>query len=72
MLALQDPRVLDAMLPYLTSFYGNPHSRSHAYGWEAEEAVEKARKVSCQMAGTLTCLVLGIPLCTCTCMLYVT
>ncbi|KAK5646305.1 hypothetical protein RI129_004769 [Pyrocoelia pectoralis] len=38
-----DPRVLDAMLPYLTSFYGNPHSRTHAYGWESEEAVEKAR-----------------------------
>ncbi|XP_040568123.1 cysteine desulfurase [Lepeophtheirus salmonis] len=38
-----DPRVLDAMLPYLTSFYGNPHSRTHAYGWEAEAAMEKAR-----------------------------
>ncbi len=40
-----DPRVLDAMLPYLTDQYGNPHSRTHAYGWEAEEAVEAARKV---------------------------
>jgi len=40
-----DPRVLDAMLPYLTSFYGNPHSRTHAYGWESEKAVETARKV---------------------------
>jgi len=38
-----DPRVLDAMLPYLTSRYGNPHSRTHAYGWESEEATEKAR-----------------------------
>ena len=38
-----DPRVLDAMLPYLTGRFGNPHSRSHAYGWEAEEVVEKAR-----------------------------
>jgi cysteine desulfurase len=38
-----DPRVLDAMLPYLTSYYGNPHSRTHAYGWESEAAVEKAR-----------------------------
>jgi len=38
-----DPRVLDAMLPYLTNYYGNPHSRTHAYGWETEEAVEKAR-----------------------------
>lgn len=39
-----DPRVLDAMLPYLTSFYGNPHSRTHSYGWESEKAVEEARK----------------------------
>ncbi len=38
-----DPRALDAMLPYLTSQYGNPHSRTHAYGWESEEAVEEAR-----------------------------
>lgn len=41
----KDPRVLDAMLPYLVSYYGNPHSRTHAYGWETEAAVEKARKV---------------------------
>ncbi|ESN98875.1 hypothetical protein HELRODRAFT_162338 [Helobdella robusta] len=39
-----DPRVLDAMLPYMVSLYGNPHSRTHAYGWESEEAVEKARE----------------------------
>ena len=43
--ALQDPRVLDAMMPQLCSYYGNPHSRSHAYGWESEEAVEHARNV---------------------------
>src|SRR5262249_38615642 len=39
-----DPRVLDAMLPYLTEQYGNPHSRTHAYGWESESAVETARE----------------------------
>lgn len=40
-----DPRVLDKMLPYFTDQYGNPHSRTHAYGWEAEKAVDEARKV---------------------------
>jgi cysteine desulfurase len=39
-----DPRVLDAMLRYMTSFYGNPHSRSHSFGWEAEKATENSRK----------------------------
>ena len=38
-----DPRVIDAMLPFMTEQYGNPHSRTHLYGWEAEEAVEVAR-----------------------------
>ena len=37
--------MLDAMLPYLVGSYGNPHSRTHAYGWESEAAVEKARQV---------------------------
>lgn len=38
-----DPRVLDAMAPYMIGSYGNPHSKTHAYGWEAEAAVETAR-----------------------------
>ncbi|KAL9271196.1 Cysteine desulfurase, mitochondrial-like protein [Drosera capensis] len=38
-----DPRVLDAMLPYYLSRFGNPHSRTHLYGWESENAVEAAR-----------------------------
>jgi len=38
-----DPRVVDAMLPFLREDFGNPASRSHAYGWKAEEAVEQAR-----------------------------
>lgn len=40
-----DPRVLDKMMPYFTSYHGNPHSRTHMYGWESEAAVENARKV---------------------------
>jgi cysteine desulfurase len=38
-----DPRVVDKMVPYFHDHFGNPHSRNHAYGWGAEEAVEKAR-----------------------------
>ncbi|HEY0200963.1 MAG TPA: IscS subfamily cysteine desulfurase, partial [Burkholderiaceae bacterium] len=38
-----DPRVVDAMIPWLREHFGNPASRSHAWGWEAEEAVEQAR-----------------------------
>jgi cysteine desulfurase len=39
-----DPRVVDAMIPWLREHFGNPASRSHAWGWEAESAVEKARE----------------------------
>lgn len=38
-----DPRVVEAMLPFFTESFGNPHSVEHAYGWDAAEAVEKAR-----------------------------
>ncbi|XP_054723140.1 cysteine desulfurase-like [Uloborus diversus] len=46
-----DPRVLDAMLPYFITAYGNPHSRTHSYGWESEAAVEKARKQIANLIG---------------------
>jgi cysteine desulfurase len=46
-----DPRVLDAMLPYLTGLYGNPHSRTHAYGWETDKATEQARKHIADLIG---------------------
>lgn len=39
-----DPRVVDAMIPWLYEHFGNAASRSHAWGWEAEEAVERARR----------------------------
>lgn len=45
-----DPRVIDKMLPYLQEIFGNPHSRNHPYGWEAEAAVEAGRQ---QIAATV-------------------
>jgi cysteine desulfurase len=46
-----DPRVVDAMLPFLRQDFGNPASRSHAYGWKAEEAVENARRQVAELVG---------------------
>ena len=46
-----DPRVAQAMIPWLTERFGNPASRSHAYGWEAEEAVEQARSRVAELFG---------------------
>ncbi|MGM8060934.1 IscS subfamily cysteine desulfurase [Vogesella indigofera] len=47
-----DPRVAEVMIPFLTENFGNPASRSHAYGWTAEEAVENARA---QVAALVNC-----------------
>ncbi|MBP7412949.1 MAG: IscS subfamily cysteine desulfurase [Giesbergeria sp.] len=46
-----DPRVVDAMIPWLREHFGNPASRSHAWGWEAEAAVEKAREQVADLIG---------------------
>ena len=46
-----DPRVLEAMMPYLTSAYGNPSSRSHSFGWAADQAVETAREQVAKLIG---------------------
>ena len=46
-----DPRVVDAMIPWLREHFGNPASRSHAWGWEAEAAVEKARDQIADLIG---------------------
>jgi cysteine desulfurase len=47
-----DPRVAERMIPYLTEKFGNPASRSHAFGWDAEKAVEQARE---EVAGLVNC-----------------
>jgi cysteine desulfurase len=46
-----DPRVVEAIVPWLREHFGNPASRSHAWGWEAEEAVEKARQQVADLVG---------------------
>ncbi|KAJ4714652.1 Cysteine desulfurase [Melia azedarach] len=46
-----DPRVLDAMLPFYLSRYGNPHSRTHLFGWESDHAVETARSHIADLIG---------------------
>jgi len=46
-----DPRVLDAMMPHMLGMYGNPHSKSHAYGWEAADSVDVARKQVADLIG---------------------
>lgn len=46
-----DRRVVEAMMPYFTEAFGNPHSRSHSYGWEAESVVEAARAQIAHLIG---------------------
>lgn len=46
-----DYRVLDAMTPYFTEQYGNPHSKTHKFGWDSAAAIDKARKQVADLIG---------------------
>lgn len=46
-----DYRVLDAMMPYFTEHYGNPHSKTHKFGWDSSTAIEAARKSVADLIG---------------------
>ena len=46
-----DYRVLDAMMPYFTEHYGNPHSKTHKFGWDSSKAIEAARKNVADLIG---------------------
>ena len=46
-----DPRVLDSMLPFYLGRFGNPHSRTHSFGWETETAIENSRQQIADLIG---------------------
>lgn len=48
-----DPRVVDAMLPFMLGKFGNPHSSTHAFGWETEAAIEESRGQIAELIGLM-------------------